>query len=92
MPRKGRLLKGSPGGASHPVVHTVPALPQRVVRLLDPLRSTARPAPNSRASRTTALICALASARAPERLAELLPFATLRLTDDEVAKLNAASA
>ncbi len=34
----------------------------------------------------------IASARTPEQLAELLPVASLRLSDDEVVKLDAASA
>ena len=39
-----------------------------------------------------AVVAPIASARTPEQLAELLPFASLRLTAAEVAKLNAASA
>lgn len=39
-----------------------------------------------------AVVAPIASARTPEQLVELLPLASLRLTDDEVAKLNAASA
>jgi len=39
-----------------------------------------------------AVVAPIASARTPEQLAELLPVASFRLTDDEVAKLNAASA
>ncbi|MFI5168508.1 MAG: aldo/keto reductase [Thermoanaerobaculales bacterium] len=39
-----------------------------------------------------AVVAPIASARTPEQLAELLPFVSMRLTDDEVAALNAASA
>ncbi len=39
-----------------------------------------------------AVVAPIASARTPEQLAELLPFASLRLTDAEVTKLDAASA
>jgi len=39
-----------------------------------------------------AVVAPIASARTPEQLAELLPVASLRLTDDEVKKLDAASA
>ena len=38
-----------------------------------------------------AVVAPIASARTPEQLAELLPVASLRLTDDEVKKLDAAS-
>ena len=39
-----------------------------------------------------AVVAPIASARTPERLADILPVASLGLTDDEVARLNAASA
>jgi aryl-alcohol dehydrogenase (NADP+) len=39
-----------------------------------------------------AVVAPIASARTPEQLAELLPIASLRLTDDEVAELDTASA
>ena len=39
-----------------------------------------------------AVVAPIASARTPEQLAELLPVASLRLTDDEVKKLTTASA
>lgn len=39
-----------------------------------------------------AVVAPIASARTPEQLAELLPLASMRLTDAEVRKLNDASA
>jgi aryl-alcohol dehydrogenase-like predicted oxidoreductase len=39
-----------------------------------------------------AVVAPIASARTPEQLAELLPFASLRLSDDEQKRLNEASA
>ncbi len=42
--------------------------------------------------RRPAVVAPIASARTPEQLADLVPGASLRLTNDEVAKLNAASA
>jgi len=44
------------------------------------------------APRAPAVVAPIASARTPEQLAELLPVASLRLTDDEVKKLTTASA
>ncbi|MBI1376376.1 MAG: aldo/keto reductase [Frankiales bacterium] len=38
------------------------------------------------------VVAPIASARTPEQLADLLPMATLSLTDDELARLDAASA
>ena len=38
------------------------------------------------------VVAPIASARSPEQLAEVLPGATLQLTDDEVARLDEASA
>jgi aryl-alcohol dehydrogenase-like predicted oxidoreductase len=37
------------------------------------------------------VVAPIASARTPEQLGDLLPLATLRLSDDELAKLTAAS-